>query len=196
MKRCLLILLIPLFFAGCVTEVKRLDLNEEVDLSGAWNDTDSRLVAETMVDDVLNRPWIDQYVRKKGKPPTVIVGRVDNLSHEHINTRTFVRDMERALINSGRVDFVASSAERGEVRDEREDQDLHSTETSRNAAGEEQGASFMLQGSIETIIDGNSNEQIRYYQVNLTLISLANNRKVWIGEKKIRKKITNSRLRY
>lgn len=196
MKRCLLIILMPLFFMGCATEVKRLDLNEEMDLSGAWNDTDSRLVAEEMIADVLNRPWLDQYIRTKGKSPTLIVGRVNNLSHEHINTRTFVRDMERALINSGRVEFVASSIERDEVRGEREDQDLNATESSRNAAGQEQGASFMLKGSIETIIDANSNKQVRYYQVNLALISLANNRKVWIGDKKIRKKVTNAKIRY
>jgi hypothetical protein len=104
--------------------------------------------------------------------------------------------MERELINSGQVAFVASSNQRGEIRDERVDQDLNATEDSRNAAGQERGADFMLQGQINTIIDANSSDQVRFYQVDLTLISMADNRKVWIGQKKLKKYVSNSKLRY
>jgi hypothetical protein len=126
----------------------------------------------------------------------VIVGTVRNLSHEHININTFVNDMERALINSGRIIFVASSQERGEIRQERIDQDLNATEQTRNAAGNELGADFMLNGQINTIIDVASDDQIRYYQIDLTLISMKDNRKVWLGQKKIKKLVENSKLRY
>jgi hypothetical protein len=166
------------------------------DLSGKWNDTDSRLVSSEMVQDVLSRPWISRFTKKKGKQPTVIVGKVRNLSHEHINTRTFVADIERALINSGEVDFVASSTERKEIRGERKDQDLHSSESTRKAMGQEIGADFMLKGSINTIVDAISGEQARFYQIDLTLIDLANNRKVWVGQKKIKKTIEKGGLRW
>ena len=33
-------------------KVTRLDANEVTDLSGSWNDTDSRLVAEEMINDL------------------------------------------------------------------------------------------------------------------------------------------------
>ena len=46
---------------------------------------------------------------------------------------TFVADVERALINSGRVEFVASRAERSDVRAERKDQDIHAREDTRKA---------------------------------------------------------------
>jgi hypothetical protein len=182
--------------AACGTSVKRMDADETVDLSGAWNDTDSRLVAEEMISDVLSRPWISTFNQQQGKTPAVIVGSIKNLSHEHINTNTFINDMERELINSGQVAFVASSNQRGEIRDERVDQDLNATEDSRNAAGQERGADFMLQGQINTIIDANSSDQVRFYQVDLTLISMADNRKVWIGLKKLKKYVSNSKLRY
>jgi hypothetical protein len=171
-------------------------VTDEVDLSGAWNDTDSRLVSEEMIQDALSRPWVSNFVRKDGHPPAVIVGTVRNLSHEHINVRTFVADMERALVNSGRVDFVAASDERGEIREERKDQDLNSSESSRNAAGQELGADFMLKGQINTIIDQEGKKQVRYYQIDLTMISMANNRKVWLGQKKIKKYVKNGKLRY
>jgi len=185
-----------LLLAACGTSVKRIDADETVDLSGAWNDTDSRMVADEMIQDALSRPWISNYVNTTGKTPTVIVGDVRNLSHEHINVKTFVADMERALVNSGDVEFVASSKERGQIRDERIDQDLNATESSRNAAGQEAGADFMLIGQINTIIDADSNEQVRYYQVDLTMVSMKDNRKVWLGQKKIKKFVKNSKLRY
>lgn len=187
-----------LALAGCGTspKVDRIAPDTVTDLSGDWNDTDSRLVSEEMIQDALMHPWVANYIRAQGRQPTVIVGEVKNLSHEHINVNTFVNDMERALINSGRVQFVASRNEREEIREERRDQDLHASEDTRNQAGQELGADFMLKGSINTIYDTIDKKQTRYYQVDLNLISLADNRKVWLGQKKIKKAIKNPRLRF
>ncbi|MBL0709772.1 MAG: penicillin-binding protein activator LpoB [Colwellia sp.] len=191
----LILCLSILWLSACSTTVERVDSTETIDLSGAWNDTDSQLTAKTMIDDVLSRAWIDQHVSKKGKAPAVIVGQVKNLTHEHINTQTFVNDIERELINSGRVFFVASSVERKEVREERIDQDLNASDDTRNVAGQELGADYMLKGQINTIVDANGSDQVRYYQVDLTLISLADNRKVWVGQEKIKKLVKNAKLR-
>jgi uncharacterized protein (TIGR02722 family) len=185
-----------LALSACGTSVKRMEVEEVADLSGAWNDTDSRLVAEEMIADALARPWLDNHTRDRKKPPVVIVGEVRNLSHEHINVNTFIADLERALLNSGKVEFVASRAERGEVRAERKDQDIHAREDTRKAMGQEIGADFMLKGTINTIIDAEGRTQIRYYQTDLTLISLADNRKVWAGQKKIKKEVKRSSLRF
>ena len=180
---------------ACATKVERMEVDEVQDLSGQWNDTDSRLVSEEMIADVLSRPWRSAFEQQNGKLPTVIVGGIRNLSQEHINVNTFVRDMERALINSGQVSFVASSEERGEIRGERMDQDLHAREDTRKPMGQEIGADFMLKGEINTIIDKEGKRQVRFYQVDLTLISLADNRKVWAGQKKIKKFVTKPSLR-
>ncbi len=195
-KHGFLIIGAGILLSACGTTVKRIDADETVDLSGAWNDSDSRMVAEEMIQDSLSRPWISQFSASSGRPPAVIVGTVRNLSHEHINVNTFVADMSRSLVNSGMVDFVASSSERGEIREERKDQDLNATEDTRNAAGNEQGADFMLTGQINTIIDVEGKQQVRYYQVDLTMVSMANNRKVWLGQKKIKKLVKNGKLRY
>jgi uncharacterized protein (TIGR02722 family) len=190
------VILTSLLVAGCGTKVTRIDVDETVDLSGAWNDTDSRLVAEEMIADALSHPWTSNFAGQRGRAPAVIVGTVRNFSHEHINMNTFVADMERALVNSGRVEFVASSDERGEIREERTDQDLNASEETRNEAGQETGADFMLKGQINTIVDVEGDQQVRYYQVDLTMISLADNRKVWLGQKKIKKLIENASVRY
>ena len=192
--------LLPLFgflflLAGCNPTVSRVESDTVTDLSGNWNDTDSRLVAEEMIQDVLSRGWLTKFNRDKGKAPTVIVGTVRNLSHEHINTRTFIADMERELINSGEVEFVASAKAREEVRGEVKDQDLNASEETRKAMGNEQGADFMLQGSINSIVDAVSGEQARFYQIDLTLIELGTNRKVWVGQKKIKKTVEKGGFR-
>jgi len=190
------VILSSLLVAGCDTKVTRIDVDETVDLSGAWNDTDSRLVAEEMIADALSQPWTLNFAGQSGRAPVVIVGTVRNFSHEHINMNTFVADMERALVNSGRVEFVASSDERGEIREERTDQDLNASEETRNEAGQETGADFMLKGQINTIVDVEGDKQVRYYQVDLTMISLVDNRKVWLGQKKIKKLVENAKVRY
>ncbi|HWP94148.1 MAG TPA: penicillin-binding protein activator LpoB [Gammaproteobacteria bacterium] len=183
--------------AGCATKpkVERIGVEEVRDVSGRWNDTDSRLVSEEMVRDVLSRPWLTEFMTRKGKRPAVIVGDIRNLSHEHINVGTFIGDIERELINSGRVDFVASRVERGSVREERADQDVHAREDTRKAMGQEIGADFMLSGTINTIVDAAGKEAVVYYQVDLTLIDMLDNRKVWVGQKKIKKAIERPRFR-
>jgi len=192
-----LVILSGLLFllAACGQTVTRVDSDSVTDLSGNWNDTDSRLVAQEMIQDVLSRNWLSKFNRSKGKAPTVIVGTVRNLSHEHINTRTFIADMERELINSGEVEFVASAVDRKEVRDEIKEQDLHASEETRKAMGQEIGADFMMQGSINSIVDAISGEQARFYQIDLTLIELGTNRKVWVGQKKIKKTVEKGGVR-
>ena len=178
--------------AGCAgTKVERVTHDSVIDLSGKWNDTDSRLVAEEMLRDCLSSAWYKPY-EAQGKAPTVIVGSVRNKSHEHIETETFIKDIERTLINSGKVDFVANKTERDQLREERADQATNSSVDTRSAAGEESGAELMLIGTINSIVDKEGNKSVVFYQVNLELVNIESNRKLWIGDKKIKKYVTNS----
>jgi uncharacterized protein (TIGR02722 family) len=184
-------------FAGCAAPrtVQRVAVDEVRDLSGRWNDTDSRLVAEEMLSDVLRRPWLSAFTASAGRKPVVIVGTVRNLSSEHIEMGTFVKDIERELINSGVVKFVASSAERSEVRDERLDQQSFATEESAKRLAAETGADYMLKGGIKTLIDAVDGQQVKFYQIDMELIHVENNEKVWIGSKKIKKVVKQARTR-
>ncbi|MFA5530467.1 MAG: penicillin-binding protein activator LpoB [Thiohalomonadaceae bacterium] len=196
-KRAAVIALVALIgLAGCSTKVSRIETDEVRDLSGKWNDTDSRLVSEEMIGQMLEGAWVNNHVRRHGNLPTVIVGTVKNLSHEHVNVNTFVADIERAVINSGRVEFVASRDERGEIREERKDMDVHASEATRKAMGQEIGADYMLTGSINTIVDKEGKTAVRYYQVDMNLISLTDNRKAWVGQKKIKKVVEKPGMRF
>ncbi len=170
-------------------QVNRMDVKEQKDLSGRWNDTDARLVAEEMIGDSLARPWLPTAQQRLKRTPTVIVGTVRNQSLEHINTDTFVEELQRALINSGQVSFVASKDERTQVREERRDQDANASDATRKAHGEEQGADYVLSGGINAIQDEVSGEKLVFYQVNLKLLDMKTNQIVWNGQKQIKKNV-------
>ncbi len=181
--------------AGCATEkrVTRVDTSVMTDLSGRWNDSDSKQVAEKMISEMLSRPWLNQFISREGRQPIVIVGTIQNLSHEHINTQTFIADLEREMTNSQKVTFVADKSERQEVREERADQAVHSREDTQKAPGREVGADFMMKGRISTIQDEADGTKAIFYQIDLELVSLVDNVKSWYGQHKIKKVIERKR---
>ncbi len=194
-----MILVVVILVAGCVTPartVQRTSADTQTDLSGRWNDTDSRLVAEEMIRDMTGRPWLDDFSRAEGRKPVLIVGRIRNLSSEHIDTTPFVKDIERELINGGRVTFVASSAEREDIRDERMDQQLAASDETIKRLGEETGADFFLIGAITSQVDAIEGERATLYQVDMELINIETNEKVWIGTKKIKKLVEQRKARW
>ena len=188
--RVLVVAALALAGACNSTRVSRVDPNSVTDLSGRWNDADSRLVANALIQQSLDAPWARNYATANGgKQPTVIIGAFRNRSMEHIPVGTFTRDLERAFVNSGTVQIVASKDERGDVRDERADQQQNATADSRARMAREQGARYMLQGDVQTIEDSEGKEKIVYYQIDATLIDLESNAKVWLGQHKIKKYI-------
>lgn len=203
MKVCLrgrhLFALLPIplaiLFSGCSheTKVTRVDSGTVTDLSGRWNDTDSRLVAEEMVTAALSSTWLGTYTKETHRQPVVIVGTVVNRSHEHIDIQTFVSDLSRELINSGKVRFVATKGERDELREERRDQAIHARENTQKGPGRETGADYMMKGYISTILDEQDKTRATYYQVDLELVDLESNEKSWVGQKKIKKVIERKR---
>ncbi len=198
MKTFIHFLLMPILIisvAGCVTKVERVEVDQKIDLSGKWNDYDAKLVSEEMVEDVLKKPWRGRFIDNQGRIPVVIVGYIDNNTAEHINTGVFTKFLERELLNSGDVTFVASPVERNQMRAEREDQQQGHTDPATMAAiGRERGADFILIGSIDSADDVLKNKEVKFYQVNLELISLQTNEKVWIGQKQIKKSVTKPRI--
>ena len=180
--------------AACGKQVRRIDPESTTDLSGYWNDTDSRIVADEMISDALTHPWIEQHTSETRAEPVVIVGTVSNRSMEHIATGTFIRDLERAFVSSGRVRVVASPDERDELRGERLDQDEWAREETRKRIRAETGADYMLNGVIDVIIDKEGGHEVKFYQVDLYLTDIESNERVWIGQSKIKKEITRGGL--
>lgn len=194
MKKALAGLLVLPFLFACSPSVKRVETNLVKDVSGGWNDTDAQMVAQEMITDCLQSGWYSKFLTRYGKEPTVIVGTVTNNTMEHINTAVFIEEIQRALINSAKVDFVASSSERGEIRTERLEQDEFASEATRKAFGKEVGADYMLSGVLNSVIDKAGSKAVVFYQVNLKLINIETNQIVWNGQKQIKKYVKRSKV--
>ncbi|GHT37178.1 hypothetical protein AGMMS49593_03640 [Endomicrobiia bacterium] len=173
-------------------QVSRVNASEEIDLSGYWNDVDSQQVAQEMINDSFANQWVIDYKKEKGRKPSVIIGSVVNKTEEHISTETFVKDLERNFLTSGKVTFVGSKDQRAEVRAERKDYAEHNSkvDSAKKSRSPETAADFMLKGQINSIVGANKKAQLKYYQVELELINLETNEKVWMGQKKIKKFIS------
>lgn len=177
---------------GSSKSVTRIGSDTTTDLSGRWNDTDSREVSEAMITDCLGAPWMTEHMLRAGKKPVVIVGSVRNQSLEHIPTGTFIADIERAFVNSGKVQVVATADERLDLRAEKQDQWENASEETVKKLGRERGADFMLVGTVQSIEDKEGGTKVVFYQTDLTLLDIESNQKIWIGQKKIKKEIRTS----
>jgi uncharacterized protein (TIGR02722 family) len=195
MKKTLVFSFVMMMIAvlpSCNRSVTRIESTEVKDLSGKWNNTDSRLTAEKMIDDIQAGNWLTNFMQEKaGAKPVVICGFVDNKSHEHIEAETFIKDLEQSFIKTQKVRLVQAGKKREAIRAERADQQTNSSASTMKKFGLEVGADFMLQGSINSIVDAYKKKKVVYYQVNLELTNIQTNEVVWIGDKKITKYVKN-----
>ena len=191
-KSLLLLVLVGVVIASCASrKVTRIDPAEQVDLSGRWNDIDSKQVAEEMTRDVLSKPWLERFTGQQQRPPVVIIGVVINRSHEHIEAETFIKDIEREFINSGKVRVVENDFFRDKLRDEKDSQQVNASPETQSRIAMELGADFMLFGVINSTVDQYKKEKIVNYKINLEMVNLESTEKVWLGDKEIKKYIKN-----
>ena len=192
----LAVALVAVACGGKATRVTRIDPETTIDLSGFWNDTDSRMVADEMINDAASFPWARRFMQANGgKLPVVIFGSVRNRTTEHIAVNTFLRDMEAAFLRSGLARVVADRDQREQVREEREDQQQKASAETRASMRKELGADFIVVGEITSIEDVDGGREVIYYQVDLNLTDLESNERVWIGQKRIKKFVERSRTR-
>jgi len=192
LKNIAAIAIIGMTITSCARQVTRINTENAPDISGNWNVTDSKLVAEEMTKSVTSSKWLPNHLEAKaGKKPTIIVGLVQNKSHEHIDAETFVKDVEQSFLQNGTIKLVQGGKKREELRAEKADQQDNASVSTMKKFGLENGADYILQGSINSIVDSHKRNKVVYYQVNLELTDIQTNEVVWIGDKKITKAVKN-----
>ena len=194
--------LIILFCACSSTpSVDRVGADTQIDLSGRWNDADARMVSTSLINDCLNSPRVGQFIqqyasRNNGNLPACLVGRFENTSSEHIDTSIISKAMEIAIVNSGKMDFVAGGDSRAAIRSERADQQANASEDTAARVANETGAALILTGSVKSIVDRAGNRTVRSYFVSAELTNIETNARLWMGENsEIKKDIRQSNYR-
>lgn len=184
-------ILIVLCLTACQTrQVTRLDPATEIDLSGRWNDTDSRKVADQMIYDLFNSDGFKNYASQNGKP-VIVVGTIRNKTSEHIDADNFVKKFEVVIHNSGVADLVESSEFRDQLRVERLEQQEFADPATVKEMGRETGADLMLFGEITSETDAYNSRRVVNYITTLFLTDIETNRRVWYGQNEIKKYVKN-----
>ncbi len=185
------LLVILMISSSCARKITRVDPNSTIEVSGRWNDSDARFTAEEITQELMNANWAGSHVINKGKKPVVVVGLIRNKTHEHIESETFVKDIEKSLISTQKAKVVQGGKMREELRAERAEQQNHASASTVKKFGLETGADYMIQGNINSIVDAFKRNKVVYYQVDLELVDIQSNEKIWIGDKKIKKFVKN-----
>jgi uncharacterized protein (TIGR02722 family) len=171
--------------------VTRVSPETEIDLSGRWNDTDSRRVADQMIYDLFNSDDFKNFAANKGGKPVIIVGYVRNKTSEHIDADNYVRKMEVVIHNSNVADVVESSDFRDEIRKERAEQQDFADPATVKKFGKELGADLMLLGDMTSETDVYNKKRVVNYITTLFLTDIETNRRVWYGQHEIKKLVKN-----
>lgn len=187
---------------GCGNRVDVVDAQSDLHLSGNWNDSDSRVVAENLAEALTTAPWIDAFTDEHGRAPVLRVGRV------YVRTRTlddvvdpaiFTADIERALIASGRVRVVTNAQESALQREERADVQANAaTPVPMQGA---LAADVVLTGTLLTqddrVLDRGvtgTYRQVKFYQLDLAVSDLTTTELLWRGSVERKKTIEQSTL--
>lgn len=171
------------------TKVSRVDSDEVIDLDGYWNESDVRIVCDSLIEECITSPRIAKFEGQQGRAPVVIIDSIRNQSSEHIDTSIVEKKFQTAIINSGVMEFVSSSTERQALREEKADQADHSTYDTAKEMDQETGADFMLKGSVKTIVQSAGDKTVRTYYVYAELHDIKTNKIVWMAENDSIKKV-------
>ncbi len=178
-------------FASCSRSVTRVNPDTQIDLSGRWNDSDSRMVADKMISDLLNSDRFKEYAKNSGRKPAIVVGLIKNKTSEHIDADNYVKKLEMAIYNSNLADLIESEEFRDKLRLERTEQQDFADPVTVAKFGKEIGANLMLFGEMTSETDVYNSKRVVNYVTTLYLTDMETNKRVWYGQQEIKKLVKN-----
>jgi penicillin-binding protein activator len=192
MRKVYLSIILLVVAIACQTRsVTRIDPAKEIDLSGRWNDVDSRKVADQMIYDLFDSESFKNYAKSKARKPVIVVGQIRNKTSEHIDADNFIKKFEVVIHNSNVADLVESGEFRDKVRVERSEQQDYADPATAKRWGMETGADVMLFGDMTSEVDTYNNKRVVNYVTTLYMTDLETNKRVWFGQNEIKKYVKN-----
>lgn len=190
MKRLSWIALIILTIA-CQRSITRISPETQIDLSGRWNDSDSRMVAEKMINELFSSERFKEYAAEKGEKPTLVVGLIKNKTSEHVDAANYIKKFELAIFNANVASLVESDEFRDKLRQERAEQQDFADPATMAKWGKEIGADLMLFGEMTSETDTYNKKRVVNYITTLFLTDIETNKRVWYGQHEIKKFVKN-----
>jgi uncharacterized protein (TIGR02722 family) len=191
MKFNILLALFVFAFFSCSRTVTRIDPSTQIDLSGRWNDTDSRKVADQMIHDLFESDVFKKYADALGRKPVIVVGFIKNKTSEHIDAGNYIKKFEMVIHNSGFAELVESDEFRDKLRQERAEQQDFADPATVAKWGKEIGADVMLFGEMNSEVDAYQKKKVVNYITTLFLTDIETNKRIWYGQNEIKKLVKN-----
>lgn len=167
--------LLPLLSVGCgkSIEMERMDPTTDLQYDTKWSHVDNQIVADEMVESLLNAPWIAEFTAlHPGERPVVIVDEVTNSTAEHIDVKALTDMIRTKLVKSQRVRFLNKEA-RDAILEEYKYQASGAVDPSRAVrTGRQEGAMYILTGDLSSIQSTLDKKRIVTYKTTLNLTSL------------------------
>ncbi len=157
------------------------------ELSGNWSAVDAKETSDALIKDCFAAPWIMNFVEEKGEKPAVRVRQVVNKTDEHIDAKVFIKNLEKAMLNSGKVRVLANTGAELDSVNAEEDYATEGRVADGPAIGEQKGGDFVLTVYMSSITDQVEGQRVKFYKLNAELISSVTGDKVWIGDHEIQK---------
>ncbi|HRJ30525.1 MAG TPA: penicillin-binding protein activator LpoB [Cyclobacteriaceae bacterium] len=180
-----------LFIFSCSRTVTRIEPDTQIDLSGRWNDTDSRRVADQMIHDLFKSDGFKKYADALGRKPVIVISSIRNKTSEHIDAGNYIKKFEIVIHNSGIADLVESEDFRDKVRKERAEQQDFADPATAARWGKELGADVILFGEMNSETDAYQKKRVVNYITTLYLTDIETNRRIWYGQHEIKKFVKN-----
>ena len=142
------------------------------------NESDSRVVCQDIVDQVVKSPRIAQFSGKNGRDPVVTIGKIKDETGEFFDTQIIANSLKTAILKSGILEFMANKDVRDSMRDEAREQADYANQDQAVAIGDEDAADYMLTGSVKLMVQRTKKQQERTYIINIELTDLHTHRTV------------------
>jgi hypothetical protein len=157
--------------------------------TGVWNDVDADQVAEALIGAAKEAAFAEAWsTAHQGKTPKLRLYPIRNRSTEYINHRFFTKRLEAALVATKKVEVLMAVEEKQKTSDG-ELEDVRDQADDKSQGRHDADVDLVLNGWILTQEESDATATVRSYLTTVEVMDVATEKKLWIGEKRIRKRI-------
>jgi len=164
------------------------------ELSGNWSAVDAKETSEALIKDCFSQGWLDSFTKENSRKPIVRVRAVTNKTDEHIDAQVFIKNLEKAMVNSSKVSVLAQDdAELASVNREQDYATEGRSAGDNISLGNQKVGDFALVVRMASILDQVEGKKTKFYKINAELLNTTSAEKVWVGDHEIQKTIEQAK---
>jgi penicillin-binding protein activator len=179
---------------GPKRSVTRNKPGEAAELSGNWSAVDAKETSEALIKDCFGQGWLEEATKNLGRKPQIRVAGIVNKTDEHIDAQIFMKNLEKAMVNSGKVSVLAQEGNELEsTRAERKKATSGESEADNVSVGNAKLGDFAIAVRMSSILDQVEGVKTKFYKINAELLNTTTDEKVWVGDHEIQKTVEQAK---